>query len=265
VKIYISVDIEGVAGATHWDETIKEKGDYAEFRELMTREALAAIEGAKAAGATEILVKDAHSTGRNLILDRLPEDVRIVRAWAGHPLCMVQELDQSFDAVLMIGYHASAGSEANPLAHTLSDLAIAVRLNGAPVSEAVIHAYAAALHGVPVAFVSGDEGLCAELSAFNPAITTLGVKRGVGASTISMSPAGAERAIREGVAAALSGSQKRKLAKLPRSFVLEIVYNNPVTAYRMGFYPGAEHAGDRTIRFATSDYLEVLRMLNFVT
>ena len=98
MKVFISVDIEGCAGITHWDEADKKHADYPEFREQMTREAVAAIEGAQAAGATEILVKDAHSSGRNLITAMLPESIRLVRSWAGHPLCMVQELDDSFDA-----------------------------------------------------------------------------------------------------------------------------------------------------------------------
>ena len=93
MKVYISVDIEGCAGITHWDEANKSHPDYAEFREQMTREAVAAVEGAMAAGATDILLKDAHETGRNLVLSMLPESVRVVRAWAGHPLCMLQELD----------------------------------------------------------------------------------------------------------------------------------------------------------------------------
>ncbi|HEX7107799.1 MAG TPA: M55 family metallopeptidase, partial [Aestuariivirga sp.] len=103
MKVYISVDIEGVAGITHWDETNKAHIDYPEFREQMTREAVAAIEGARAAGATEIWVKDAHETGRNLMTSMLPDDVRIIRAWAGHPLCMLQELDETFAAVMMVG------------------------------------------------------------------------------------------------------------------------------------------------------------------
>ena len=94
MKVFISVDIEGCAGITHWDEAEKNHADYPEFREQMTREAVAAIEGAKIAGATEILVKDAHSSGRNLIASMLPADVRLVRSWMGHPLCMVQELDE---------------------------------------------------------------------------------------------------------------------------------------------------------------------------
>ena len=143
MKVFISVDIEGCAGITHWDEATKTHADYAEFREQMTREAVAAIEGAQIAGATDILVKDAHSSGRNLITSMLPENVRLVRSWAGHPLCMVQELDESFDAVMMIGYHSAAGSEGNSLAHTLSLDASEIRINGNRASEFIIHAYAA--------------------------------------------------------------------------------------------------------------------------
>ena len=91
-KVNISVDIEGVAGITHWDEAEKAHPDYPEFREQMTREAVAAIEGAQAAGAKEIWINDAHDSGRNLITSMLPADMHLIRCLAGHPLCMVQEL-----------------------------------------------------------------------------------------------------------------------------------------------------------------------------
>lgn len=207
MKVYISVDIEGVAGITHWDEAQKNHPDYAEFREQMTREAVAAIEGAEAAGATEIWVKDAHDSGRNLITSMLPANIRLIRSWAGHPLCMVQELDPSFDAVMMVGYHAAAGSEANALAHTLSLKPHLIRLNGRMASEFYIHA----------------------------------------------------------LAGSLKRSPEDSLIPLPQDFVLEVTYANPVTACRMQWYPGASHSGERTIRFATKDYFDILRMLNFVT
>ena len=159
MKVYISVDIESVAGITHWDEAEKTHRDYPEFREQMTREAVAAIEGAQSAGAREIWVKDAHDSGRNLITSMLPADIRLIHSWAGHPLCMVQELDESFDAVMMIGYHSAAGSEANSLAHTLSLKPHLIRLNGRITSEFYIHALAGSMLGVPTVFVSGDEGL----------------------------------------------------------------------------------------------------------
>ncbi len=265
MKVYISVDIEGVAGITHWDEAEKTHADYPEFREQMTREALAAIEGAQAAGAEEIWVKDAHDSGRNLITSMLPADIRLIRSWAGHPLCMVQELDKSFDAVMMIGYHSAAGSEANSLAHTLSLKPHLIRINGRTASEFYIHALAGSMLGVPTVFVSGDDGLMDEVKATNGAIGRCGVKRGVGQSTVTMTPKAAIAAIRTGAEAALKGDPGKSLIALPESFVLEITYANPVLAYRMSWYPCASHSGDRTIRFEAKEYLDILRMLNFVT
>jgi D-amino peptidase len=231
----------------------------------MTCEAVAAIEGADAAGATEIWIQDAHGSGRNLIVSKLPEHVRLVRSWSGHPLCMVQELDRSFDAVMMIGYHAAAGSEANALAHTLSRKPALITLNGAPASEFLLHAYAGALLGVPTVFVSGDEGLTQEITRLNPAIGVCAVKRGIGQSTASMTPAGAVKAIKAGAEAALTSDRKAALLQLPRQFRIEISYTDPVTAYRMGWYPGAQHIGHQTIRFETEEYFDILRILNFVT
>jgi len=265
MKVFISVDIEGCAGITHWDEADRKHPDYAEFREQMTRECVAAIEGAWEAGATDILIKDAHSSGRNLITRMLPENVRLVRAWAGHPLCMVQELDESFAAVMMIGYHSEAGSEANALAHTLSLDAIEIRINGKPASEFTIHAMASSMLGVPTVFVSGDKGLSAHVAAANPHITTCAVKEGRGQSTVSMTPASAIAAIRAGAAASLKGDLAKCLLPMPAQVAVEITYVNPVLAARHRWYPGMTYLGNRTVRFETDNYFDVLRMLNYVT
>ena len=265
MKVYISVDIEGCAGITHWDETSKTHADYAEFREQMTRETIAAIEGAEAAGATDILIKDAHETGRNLILSMLPGNVRIIRDWAGHPLCMVQELDESFNAVMMVGYHAAAGSEANNLAHTLSSDAVDLRINGVRASEFMVHALASSMLKVPTVMVSGDRGLMDEVEAANPAIIRCAVKEGRGKSTISMTPVAACKAIRQSAELALKSDLKRCLLKVPERTIVEITYGNAALAYRHSWYTGCRHTGNRTIRFETNDYFEALRMLNYVT
>lgn len=265
MKVYISVDMEGAAGVAHWDEADKRHPDYPEFREQMSREAVAAVEGARLAGATEIFVKDAHESGRNIIASMLPEDVTIIRAWAGHPLCMLQGLDRTFDAVLMIGYHAAAGSEGNSLAHTLSREAALIKINGAPASEFLIHALASSMLGVPTVFVSGDAALIEEVRMTNANIGHCAVKEGCGASTISMTPASAAKAIRNGVEKALSGDLKKALLLLPNQFSVEITYANPNLACRHQWYPGCVHVGDRTIRFETDDYFDALRMLNYVT
>ena len=121
MKIYISADMEGITGVTHWNEVEHNKpSQYTQFQERMTKEVLAACNGANDAGATEIWVKDAHYSGRNILSEYLPKNVKLIRGWSGHPYSMVQELDSSFDALMMVGYHSMAGQGGNPLAHTMS-------------------------------------------------------------------------------------------------------------------------------------------------
>ena len=188
MKIYISADIEGVAGITHWDEAAKTHAAYPEFRERMTNEVVAACEGAIAAGAKEIWIKDAHSSGRNVFAERLPDCARIIRGWSGHPFSMVQELDESFDALLFTGYHSKAGDEGNPLAHTMSLKVALITVNGQAASEFMLHSYAAATKNVPAVFLSGDKGICADAKALIPGITTAAVSEGIGPSTVSIAP-----------------------------------------------------------------------------
>jgi len=195
----------------------------------------------------------------------LPADVRLIRAWQGHPLCMVQELDESFDAVMMIGYHSAAGSEANSLAHTLSHDAAEIRINGRRASEYLIHALASSMLGVPTVFVSGDKGLMDEIEAVNQHVGRCAVKEGRGQSTVTMTPAAAVSAIREGAAASLRRDLRDCLLEVPEHVIVEITYSNPVLAARHQWYPGMEHVGNRTVRFETNHYFDVLRMLNYVT
>ena len=265
MKVYISADIEGVTGIAHWDEARKTKADYQEFRRQMTQEVVAACEGAMTAGATEILIKDAHASGRNIVVSEIPDCAKLIRGWSGHPLSMVQELDETYDAVILIGYHSRAGSEDNPLAHTLSGRVDHIKLNGEFCSEFRLHTYAALMFGVPVVFVSGDKGLCKEVISFNDNIRTLAVNQGIGDSAISIAPRLAIKRIQEGVHAALRYNLSSMKVKLPEKFELEIRYNNPVDAYKASFYPGATHVGQRTIRYETREYFEVLRMLLFTT
>lgn len=264
MKIYISVDIEGVAGITHWDEAEHDHKAYPQFQERMTREAVAACEGAIAAGATEIWVKDAHYSGRNILAEALPDCARLIRGWSGHPLGMVQELDGTFDAAAFIGYHDAAGTESNPLAHTLTLNIAEMRLNGRRASEYLLHATAAATFGVPVVFVSGDEGLCAHVRETNPRIHTVATCRGVGPSTISIAPAKARAAIKAGIAAALKDDRKAMVLPLANRWTLDVRYADPVYAYKMSHYPGARHTGDRTVRIEADDYMDVLRALRFI-
>ena len=264
MKIYISADIEGVTGVTHMDETLKNKPDYTEFQEQMTAEVLAACNGALKAGAKEIFIKDAHDSARNIIAAKLPEEVRLIREWSQHPFLMMQELDDTFDAVIMIGYHSAAASQTSPLAHTLTDKYSSIKINAKPASEFLINSYTAGLVGVPVVFVSGDKGVCDEALAFNERIWTVSVQEGIGSSTVSIHPHVATRKIEEGVEAALSKDLSRLKVKLPVLFKVKIEFRDHIRAYRASFYPGVTRLANKTIQFEHKDYFEVLRTLMFI-
>src|SRR5512136_2717210 len=130
MKVYLSADIEGVTNVTHWDEADLHKDEFQAAREQMTAEVAAACEGALEAGATEIWVKDAHDSARNLIAARLPQATRLIRGWSGHPFMMAEELDHTFQGMLLVGYHARAASGLSPLAHTLTGGFVRMLING---------------------------------------------------------------------------------------------------------------------------------------
>lgn len=264
MKIFVSADIEGVTGTSHWDEADKGEADYAEFREQMTAEVNAACEGALEAGASEIWVKDAHASGRNLIATKLPREVRLVRGWSGHPFSMVQELDDSFDAALMVGYHASAGAAGNPLSHTMSGRAVWIKVNGELASEFLLHAYAAGTQGVPVVFLSGDEEICRAAQEHVPHISTVAVKRGIGGATLNIHPSLALERIQAAVAASLSGDISACLISTPGRYGVEIRYRDHAKAYESSFFPGAELVSPFILTFESDDYFDVLRLLAFV-
>jgi len=265
MKVFISADIEGVAGITAPEEADPAHADIKYFKDQMTREVKAACDGALAAGAKAIVVKDAHWTGRNIDPRALPECVEIVRGWSGHPYSMMAELDKSFSAVVYVGYHARAGSAGNPLAHTMSGRLVAgMRLNGVPASEFLLNTMTATMLGVPVAFLSGDEALCSEVRGYNDAIETVATLRGVGNATVSIHPDVAVRRIEAGVGGALKrATLKQTMRPLPSEFVFEIDYVKAREAYGRSFYPGAELIGEGTVRIKTRDYFDVLRMMQF--
>ena len=263
MKVYITADIEGVTGAAHWDETDQKNAYYAELREQMTAEVAAACEGALSAGATEIWVKDAHGWARNIIAARLPREVRLVREWSGHPFGMMQELDYTFHAALVIGYHSRAGSSGSPLAHTMTGDMITFKINDQYASEFMVSAYTAGLVGVPVVFLSGDAALCAEAQAFIPGLSTVAVMHGVGNSAVNIHPHLAVERIRAGVAAALEADVSQCRVPLPGRFSVELRYRKHADAYHAGFFPGARAIDSHTVGFEADDYFEVLRFFSF--
>jgi len=263
-RIYLSADIEGTCGIVDWKET--ELGDTQSeyFRKEMTREVVAACEAAIAAGAEEILVKDAHSTGRNIDPSALPEQVKIMRSWTRDPKVMMAGLDGSFSGVLFTGYHSPAGSDGNPLAHTMNGGNVWVKINGMPASEFLINSYTAVSLGVPVLFLSGDEALCASADAMGWGIRTAPVSRGIGNASISVHPNVAQKMIRDNVKAALTDPPAIADQYIPRRFDVEIRFKEHYMAHKGSFFPGAHKLGSHEVAYSATSWHDALVFLFFV-
>lgn len=262
MRIYVSVDMEGVAGVVHESQTDPTDpacaAEYARFRRLMTAEANAAVEGAVAAGATRVVVNDSHWFMRNLLAEELHETAELL-AGDPKPRSMVHGIDGGFDAALFIGYHARAGTARAILDHTYADRIYDVRLNGKPVGELGINAAFAGVHGVPVALVSGDSALAAEAKdLLGKGVSTVVVKEAVGRHAArSVAPAIACRMIREEVPRALKRKHAPFVVQPP--IALEVDFAQTSHADMAELCPGATRTAGRTVAFSHDDYREVFR------
>ncbi len=265
-KLFISADIEGTAGIAHWNETEKSKGgEYDYFAGQMTREVCAACEGAHDAGVEEVVVKDAHDSGRNLNPRQLPEYARVFRNWSGHPYSMMFGLDETFDGVVFTGYHSGAQMPGNPLSHTMNGGNNYVLINGELSSELMMNSLTAAYLGVPVLCVCGDEGLCQWMQGVNPNTAVVPVSNGTGNGSLAVHPDVAARRIREAVAKAVATKTKAEcMFPLPKGFQIEICFKELARTYLGGFYPGAKQTGPRTVEFKCENWFDALCFLHFV-
>lgn len=206
MRVYLSVDMEGVAGIVDWSQCVAGGEDYGLGRELLIGEVNAAIDGAVLAGATDILVNDAHSVMRNLPPDRLHARAQYLSG-RYKPRYMMQGLDSSFDAAVFLGYHAAIGTP-GVLSHTYNPRAIAqVTINGRVTGEAGLNALVAQHFRVPVVAISGDQYVGPEAAPFCPDVRAIVVKQSLSRfAGQHRHPEDARDLIREGVRAALGES-----------------------------------------------------------
>lgn len=264
-KVLISVDMEGITGVVSSEQLGPSGFEYARFREFMTAEALAAVEAAKESGATEILVVDSHGNGQNLLIEKFPQDVRIVRSWP-RPLMMMEGIDSTFSAAIFIGYHSSTTNTLGVRAHTISSATYAsVELNGVAMSEASINAAIAGHYGVPVVMVSGDDAAVAEAQRTIGPIEGAVVKQSISFhSANTMTPAAGQALIREKVKAGLAKRATLRPYVLPKPIRLDLTYKNYTPAEIAAYLPGVARTSSHSIRFSGRDMVEVSRMLEFL-
>lgn len=264
MKIFISADIEGVVGSTFKEECRKENPEYQQFAHQMTLEVVAACEGAIEAGATEVIVKDGHGLANNIDVFKMPRGVKLIRGKSGHPYNMMYGLDESFHAVMFIGYHSGAGNTGSPLSHTSTGSTNYIKLNGMYTTEFLVNSYTSENNGVPVVFLSGDSEICKESKRINPNITTVSTKECYGGCTINLSKEEALEKIKEGVKNALAGDVNKCHIEVPEEFEEIISFKDHIHAFRMKFYPGMEKIDDHTIKLVTKDYMDIITANTFV-
>jgi len=257
-KIYISVDMEGVAGVVTSDQLSPAGFEYERFRRFMTDETLAAVRAAQHAGAAEIVVSDSHGNGENLLIEEFPNDVHIVRSWPRRGL-MAAGLDSTFRAVLLIGYHASASSSTGVRAHTISSASYArVALNGQDVSEGEWVAAQAGALGVPVVFASGDDAMARELRQRLGDIVTVETKHSLGFhSALTLTPQESVARIGAGVSTALARLGQFKPYVLSAPIRLEVTFKNYMPAEVLSYLRSVERVNAHSIRFVGRDMDEV--------
>ncbi len=262
MKLFISADIEGTTGITLWDETEHGHARYRYFQEQMTREVEAACRGAMDAGCEEILIKDAHDSACNLIPSMLPEEMRLYRGWGVDIMSMMAGLESDYDGVFFTGYHSGAGMNTNPLSHTMNTRNNYVKINGIIAPELMINSLTAAYLGVPVRLVTGDQGLCDWMKAIHPQAETVAVSEGRGRGSISIHPAKAVRLIREAACRAMKKDREACMFPLPDHFRVEISFKDHYRARNA--YPGLVQTDAAAVCYEADDWMDVLRMLNFV-
>jgi len=266
VKVFISVDMEGITGVVTSEQLGPTGFEYAKFREFMTGEVLAAIQGAREAGATEFVVADSHGNMQNLLIDRFPPDVMIVRG-SPRPLEMMQGIDSTFSAAMFIGYHSATTNPAGVRAHTISSATFAaIELNGAPMAESGLNAAAAGYFGVPVVLVSGDDQAVGEVQKLLGDVEGAVVKKSIGFhAAMTMTPEAGQALIRAKAKAAVARLKDFKPYQVRGPYALDLTYKNYTPAEAAALLPGIERRTAHTIRYSAKSMLEVMRFLVFVT
>lgn len=266
LKVYISVDMEGIAGVVSDDQLGPGSFEYERFRQFMTKEALAAVNAAKEAGASEILVSDSHGNGENLLIEQFPKDVRIIRSWPRR-LGMMAGIDATFDAAIFIGYHSSTNNLKGVRAHTFSSARLTrVALNGTNVTEGAWNAAVAGHFGVPAVMISGDDAAIGEVRSLVGNIEGAEVKNSLSFhSANTMTPEAAQELIAQKVKTALGRLKDFKLYKVKTPVTLEMGFKHYRPVEVLTYLKGVERIDSHTIRYVGKDMLEVADFQLFVT
>ncbi len=265
-KIYISADLEGVVGAVTGEQLGPGGFEYNRFREFMTAEVNAAITAARAAGATEILVADSHGNGQNLLIEKLPKDVKLIRSWP-RPLGMMEGIDSSFDGVIFTGYHASTDNPEGVRAHTFSSARLtSVKINGKVMTEGSWNAAVAGEFGVPVIMIAGDDAAVNEVKALIGNAEGAIVKESISFhSAKSLHPEAAYDLIAEKTSYAVKNIKKYKPYKIKGPLTVSVSFKHYQPSQILSYLKMFKRTNSHTIEFKAKDMIEASHIMRVVT
>jgi D-amino peptidase len=262
IRIFISVDMEGIGGITTMRQTSRGTDDYEWARRIMTDEASAAVAGASDAGALEIVVSDSHGSMANILPHELDPRAELVQGSPKLPWNMMTGIDAGFTGCVFLGYHAGAGTQRAVLDHTFTGWFSEIRVNGEAWNETHFNAALAGSFGVPVLYVSGDDACCAQATEKLPWVKTFATKSGFAELAARMkSPKTVQEATRRFVADAVRQADRAQVWVPEPPLALEADLASSALADMLSIAPGTERAGPHSVRFEAPDVQTMYRMM----
>jgi D-amino peptidase len=266
MKIYISVDMEGATGVVHREQLVPGGDDYGRSRKLLMSDVNAAVEGALAGGADEVLVNDGHGTMRNLLIEELHEGAELISGpWNNKPLVQSQGIDESFDLGFFVGYHARADTAGGLLAHTwVGKLIHAVVVNGRVVGETGINAGVLGCYGVPVGLATGGSDLVAEAEEFLPGALKVAVKQTIGYAVARCRTPGATAAeirgrAEEAVRRAAESRDAFPVFRFDEPADVRVRFHTWQMTERAAKWERVTRSDEREVRMEETSYLEAIK------
>lgn len=262
-KVFISVDMEGIWGVVHGDQTSAQGQDYGPARKWMAEDVNAVIEGLLEAGVAEIVVNDSHGSMRNILAHELNPRVTLITG-SPKPLSMMQGIDTSFDACVFVGYHARAGTADSILDHTYSGGTIrSIKVNNLELPELGLNAAIAAVFGVPVIMLSGDTETCSQAtSLLGKEVVTVAVKEASGRYAAQLLPREqALKRLHEGAKEAWTKRSKIQPFQLKPPFTFELEFHQSNQAEMPALVPQVKRTGPRSVMFTAEDYIQGFKLM----
>ncbi|MHA1610017.1 MAG: M55 family metallopeptidase [Candidatus Njordarchaeales archaeon] len=264
MKVYISVDMEGIGGVVSLSHVLSGSKEYERFRKWLTEEVLAVIEGAREAGATKITVADSHGGMTNILIEDLPENVEVVSGFP-RPICMMHGIWEGYDTAFFIGYHARKGTRGAIMDHTIAGRIFRyIKINQKETSEFYLNALLAGFYNIPVSLLSGDAAICREAKTAIPGIEVVITKQGItrwSAKTKTLKSI--KRELKEAAIRAIKKVRERKIKplRIEDNIILELGFYSTDTADIVEMIPGAERVDGLTVVFKTKNILEAYKLI----